>query len=423
MDDITVCTDAANATAASQIVVAALARIGLKVNEDKSRILTNTVGTYALQSVSHEDPFIILGANVAASLTAIANYQTALIERQQKYFTVLQNTPLHPQIEFTLLRICGSPRLLYHVGVTEPEHIKDVTAFFDAEIRKRVSWLLDPSGNTSVPSNALHSSEGLGFPSYNFFKGEVFTATKRMALMDEPQAPRVSLLFDTQSTSTTRAQVDAQFFFFNRRNCLTPAQFMCALATRVNVIPPHMNLNNTKCNCGYIYTHVDEDTIEHILRCDMSTSYTHSLRHNLVRDTIATIARAYGIAVTSEPRCFTYTDGIKHRPDLLFHTQPFALATDVTMVHIDVDLATAEQNKRDIHAKPCEAANTIFTPFAMFTRGTLGTAAEQLIRQLSKAIEPALQKAFRQDLIHAVSVAAARGRASALLSAVDRRRL
>ena len=154
----------------------------------------------------------------------------------------------------------------------------------------------------------------------------------------------------------------------------------------------------------------------------MSTSYTHTLGHNLVRDTIATIVRTYGIAVTSEPRCFNYTDGVKHRPDLLFHTQPFALATDVTMVHTDVDLATAEQDKRNTHSKACEAANTIFTPFAMYTRGTLGNAAEQLIRQLSKAIEPSLQKSFRQDIIHAVSVAAARGRASALLSAVDRRR-
>merc|ERR1711916_280153 len=87
-----------------------------------------------------------------------------------------------------------------------------------------------------------------------------------------------------------------------------------------------------KKNCGnYVYDEDARETVDHILACDSSTPAGHTLRHNMVRDTIIHTARMYGITTTKEPTCFTYGDGHARRPDALFHTQPLGLATDVSM--------------------------------------------------------------------------------------------
>ena len=227
----------------------------------------------------------------------------------------------------------------------------------------------------------------------------------------------------TRCHQTMSACEDDVRLFFNRRNCLNPSQFAAAIAIRINRLPRHMSFTGHKCNCGYIYTSDDTNTINHVLKCDSSTSITHSTRHNMVRDTLANTARSFGLSTTIEPTCFTYEDGIKHRPDLLFHTQPYGLATDITLVEQEQDLLHSERVKNDTHAKACSTVNCIFIPFAMYTRGTTGTAAERLLRHILKAIEPSLHAAFMKEAVHAVSVAAARGRANALLSAAERRRI
>ena len=104
----------------------------------------------------------------------------------------------------------------------------------------------------------------------------------------------------------------------------------------------------------------------------------------------------------------------------MVHTRPQQIVTDVTMVHDEVDLKTAADKKYKTHSEACARQGCVFIPLAMYTRGTLGSAAEQFINTVSKALMPSMQSAFKNEVRHAISVAAARGRAAALVTAHDR---
>ena len=102
---------------------------------------------------------------------------------------------------------------------------------------------------------------------------------------------------------------------------------------------------------------------------------THTTRHNMVRDAIVQTIRQYGITTSSEPRCFTYQNDAHQRPDIMAHTKPQHVVTDVTLIHEHIDITLAEKNKHKTHSEACAKQGCIFIPFAMYTRGTLGQQA------------------------------------------------
>ena len=189
-----------------------------------------------------------------------------------------------------------------------------------------------------------------------------------------------------------------------------------ALCIRLGVLSAPMT---AKCNCGF-YTEIHTERIEHILKCDQSTPLTHTYRHNLVRDAMIQMARNYGITTTKEPSCFSYTSGKKQRPDILFHTQPFPLVTDVTLVASHVSLELTEKDKISTHNEACSKSHSIFKPLAMHTHGTMGKQGTSLIRDLSKYVLPCQQKQFSRSMRHTIAVAAAKGRAESVQAAIDR---
>ena len=269
-------------------------------------------------------------------------------------------------------------------------------------------------------ADMLHSRQGLGMPDYSRYRSELFNTSQRMALTDDPSTPHVSLTHDISITSTVQSQIDSQWLFYDAKHSMTSANFSMALAIRLNILPARIKFSGTKCNCGTVYTTDDEKTIEHILRCDMSTPVTHTVRHNFVRDAIVDCMRGYGITTTKEPTCFTYKDGKAKRPDILCHSQPYGVVTDVTLVATDADLNAHEQLKKDTHSEACSKMQCIFIPFAMHTRGTLGTKAEEYIRTICKTVQHSQQTSMNRELHHVTSTAAAKGRAMAILAAADR---
>lgn len=282
--------------------------------------------------------------------------------------------------------------------------------------------LIDPTGRTKIPHHTLHTKEGMGVPCYTAKRHELFDATKHMALTEDPDIPKIQMLFETCVTPTHNSQIDSQWMFYEPSNSLTPAQFRMALAVRLDILPSTTPFNGTKCNCGTIYNQHPDQVIEHILRCDQASGKTHTHRHDCVRDAIVQKVRDFGITATREPTCFTYDNGKRQRPDILIHTQPIQIATDLTMIHSEANIADAEKEKSTKHQKACEAANTIFYPLVMKTRGTIGPKGEHFIRATAKFVQPMLQKDFSRQLHHAISTAAARGRADTIYMAVDRMR-
>lgn len=300
-----------------------------------------------------------------------------------------------------------------------------VAKFFDRNVREHVALLLDPSGNTEVPENRMHDDNGFGAPRYALHVEEIFGAFKRMAIENNPAVPHLSLTTKLPLT-TAPAQADSQWLFFEAENHMTPNQFSLALAIRLGIIPSHLKVENSKCNCGYLYGGIDDESIDHILTCDMSSPVTHTTRHNRVRDEIIRTCRSYGITTTTEPTCFTYDDSRHHRPDALFHTDPHGVAIDVSLVSTfpsQEAILKKEEEKKKIHSSAVKALSCIFFPFVMASRGTIGPEAEKFIRHIAKGLQPHLQHRFKRVLIHAVANAAAKGRADSLAAAAARQRL
>ena len=239
-----------------------------------------------------------------------------------------------------------------------------------------------------------------------------------MTLDNDPQAPRVLLTLNTLSPQTARsiAQIDAHWMFFEATSTLTPADFITA---RLGTLPQHLSVQGAKCNCGHLFINPQDD-IDHALKCDMASHITHTVRHNMVRDAIVGVTRAYGITTSKEPTAFTYADGRKHRPDILCHTAPYALVTDVSLIADEYSLEEAEAKKQKAHTDPCAKLHAIFVPFVMHTKGTLGTKAERFIKDLMKAIPPCQTNSFNRDIHHAVATAAARGRSQTIQAVAAR---
>lgn len=420
MDDLTICVSHEHANTAAEATLKAFNDIGLKINEDKSKILCDVPGTYVLPLCGHAAEFVILGANVAKGSSAHEAFVRRLLKRQENYFNLLDRTPLHPQIKATILRICGHPRIMYHCATTPPRFMRPVADYFDTAVKMEYERLVDPSGRTHIPDHLVHDTGGLGAPHYSAYLNEIFGAFERMSLENDKTVPRVPLTTTNGNTTTARAQLDAQWMFYEATEDMTPAQFCNALAIRLNLIPRHLQLFGTKCNCGYVYTIDDAKSLDHLFSCARSSPVSFTTRHNLVRDTIIRVARNFGITCSKEPTCFTYSSGRHRRPDILFHTEPSQIAIDVSLVSNNIesdiveDIKSVEKEKQQAHKVAVENSNGRFFPFVMATRGLLGIDATNLIRTLAGAIQPYQQLTFRRRLLHAVAVAAAKGRSDTL---------
>lgn len=425
MDDLTICVHSTDANDATRETITAFQAIGLKINEDKSKVLTDAAGSYLLPQVHHTSEFVILGANIATGPNAYDAFIKRLIKRQENYFELLDKTPLHPQIKATILRICGHPRILYHCATTPPRYMAKVADYFDSMVIRLYEFMIDASGRTKIPADIAHDVGGLGVPHYSANLNEIFGAFERMSLEDDPSVPRVSLTTTSLDTTTTQAQVDSQWMFYEAADQLTPAQFCNALGIRLNIIPRHLQLISLKCNCGHLYTSHDDESLHHVFTCGKATPNGFTYRHNLVRDTIINVARDFGITTSREPTCYTYSNGLRQRPDVLFHTEPNGIAIDVSLIsvtHVADDIQEAEKKKTTTHRDAVQNANHVFFPFVMATRGTLGSGAEKLIRTLARAVQPYQQRTFSRRLHHAVAVAAAKGRSDAL-AAIQRQQM
>jgi hypothetical protein len=302
--------------------------------------------------------------------------------------------------------------------------MKEVATFFDNSVKEMLQITIDPTGNTIIPTHILHDDHGMGAPHYSAHLHELFGAFKHMSISDDPNPPRIPLTTRSEST-VAMAQADCQWMFYDPKNALTPAQFVTALCIRLGVLPSYLKIHGSKCNCGYIYSTTDCDTIDHILTCDLATPVTHTTRHNEVRDAIIQTCRSYGITTSKEPTCFNYSDGKRHRPDALFHTLPLGTAIDVSMVSTfpaEDAIKMREQEKVKAHKEAMSSANCTFFPFVLATRGTIGPKAESFIRTIAQAVQPFQQRGFIRTIHHAVATAAARGRADSVITAARRQR-
>lgn len=418
MDDLTFAVPLSAVNGLTTVVVEEFAKVGMEVNLDKSAALTSDASVVALPRVSPNQFFKLLGIDFGLNPSA---WVEDIWLKQQKYFDLVRHANLHPHIAFILLRICASPRIVYHVQVLQPQETDTLTTNFERRLREEFSTIIDPSGNTIIDDAAFYNRFGIGAPALNKLRHELYEATKLMSLNNVKDTPQLALTEQTPHSQHAANQDDAQWLFYNSSLfALSPAQFSTALAVRLNIQPPHLSLTGKRCSCGQLLD------FDHVLSCDLSTGLTHATRHNKVRDCIITIARRFAITASAEPNIYSYADGRRHRPDILFHVGVKGITTDITIVNCQTQpgqaAEAADKQKEKLHTTATSTLGHLFIPCAFEAHGHFGNGFVKLARQLADFIIPVLRADFFKDLIHAVSSTMAANRADAIHSAVQRTR-
>jgi hypothetical protein len=345
-----------------------------------------------------------------------------------RFFETLFACPLHPQLQWTILRLCGSPKMIYLASTMPPELSTNLLKEFDGMLQQAARRILE-CDEDSLDLDFLHDKLGAGFPLYSACATALYQES--VLLAHRPRGSRgqeVELVTEKlPQTADLCSQRDAQYMFYSHTtqfSSMTPVEFRLAAAIRLRTLPANMMPTAVACACAHdVVCTTPAQLIEHALRCPKMSRYTTTTRHNAVRDAICGVARSYGITVTKEPTFYDYQDeqGIRRRPDLTFHVTP-PVTTDITIVHPDGTPGNAAklaaQRKAKIHTDAANRMSHVFIPFALETYGLQDESCLRLSKRLEEYLPRYLQLSFRFDLFHAVSCTLARTRVAMVLSAL-----
>jgi hypothetical protein len=429
MDDLQVVCDKEELEDVVGRCVKAITAQGFRVNLQKSKILAQNedddMAPMELPVVRLGDgtPFTVLGSDLNESQTFMTEY----VRKVTLWFKKLHDIDLHPCLKFTVLRICGAPKIKYACETMRSEYTKPLTKAFDEEC---VKCLQDIVG--FMPTRALmHDVSGAGLPDYVTHADALFARKSDAVMTGAANTLQVQLVSnhlasadlegthpeDTSQANTTGRRYHQGEYLFHRRNAMSPMEFIVALAMRLNGIPRELDLLPTTCGCG-VPIRTSNDMQEHLTRCEMS-AVSATYRHELVKMAMAGAAREYGITVTTEPTFYTYGSGVARRPDLVFWTELGHYTTDVTIVlkekKVGDAAAKADKEKTDIHAAAVSAMGHKFIPAACESHGFMGPNVYALARALAKAVPQYLATWFYSNFVFRVSCALAKGRVATFM--------
>ena len=413
MDDLTIACEPHRVQEAIELATRLFKPLGLEVNLSKTGILLRHAQLHGITNAKSAD-FVVLGVDISDNNK---DFMTRQRMRQFTYFDKLSTIDVHPQVRFAIARICGAPRLAYLCQTMMPDVTKELATEFDGRLKSIVEHIVDPSGETPVPVDALHDRYGAGMPRYATNNHKLYEASFTMA-NNQAREMEVVELITNQPTPHSAHQLCASWMTYD--DSLTPASFSAALAARLGVVPKSFKITPAVCDCGTTIAN-DDAYYGHIFKCDRASRTSHTHRHNLVRDSVARVAREFGITVSKEPTIYPYDGGKRRRPDLLFFVTPTPVATDFTIVSPAEEpgsaAAAADDDKIATHQAATAAMQHGFIPFAMESPGLIGKGAHRLIACLAQAIQPGLQQQFHRRMMRATANGLAQGRADTMFSA------
>ena len=400
-DDLTVIVKRSEAEAAVTVVAEEFAKIGLKINEEKTEIFD--------PFVPRSEPFIVLGIDLANTTTFFEDK----IAKAKVYFDTVDALPLHPQLKTVLLRLCGAPKLIYLLKGMAPQFTETIAETFDDMVLSSLAKAIGVSVN-ELPLETVHHTSGAGIPSLKNIRADLYNASRNYAIERIQSAVELVPSDPTAlSSPSARHNMDASWLWYH--DAMTPAEFIAAFCVRLGFLPSHLRIHPIKCHCGTVVTS-DAAQIDHTFRCDRFTRFTHATRHNMVRDAMARVAMQYGLSAIVEPSIYTYTAGRK-RPDIVFQTST-AIATDITIVmptDTPGDAACdADERKIKTHTDAVKALGHIFIPAAAEAYGLMGKGFTKLVDALTRDLATPYQWGFSNDMNRAITTAMARSRAAAL---------
>ena len=419
----------------AEIVKEQFERIQMEVNlkSDKSAAMVASVGLpeehpmtgYTVQGHGHS--FVVLGAELSDDTTAFIRGKQ---QRHERFFESLKQLNVHAAVIFTILRICGNPRLMYLCSVMIPDdNMKRLVSWFDAmviEVLNGSALLRNHVKKHHLPR--VYDTSGAGFTKYEKCYADLYVQAQTAAIQGPAHTTPVALAQTNQSLvqrkGAEHSAAGSWLFWTDTINGLTSAEFVMALGIRLGIALESGSIRlPTTCNCG---KQVEETTlIEHSLTCDTFTTYGHVPRHNLVVDALCRIARAYGISTTREPKYYTYDNEKRERPDITFSGAP-PTATDATIVQtigtVGANAKAAARAKRKKHEDAVKKIGHVFHPFVLEATGFTDESCVKMIDAIAdgNSMPRWLRFEFTRDMMHATSIAMARGRATALRIAVQR---
>jgi hypothetical protein len=422
MDDITIVCEPAHASVVTRVLATAMEINGLKPNFSKSSVLMPDVPDTSITNIgltvcSMNDYFRVLGTSITKNHVPTVELYTG---RMDRFFGALQKVRVHPQIVFTMLRICGRLKMLYLATTTPPHVVQPLAERFHNHVSSTLAQIVD----SPVPAPMIYDVLGAGMVDYRALCSAIYDDSIVLTMCPRAGAHQVRLSTNSFESASLRSQHDAQWLFYGGSHMvMTPAQFALALAVRFRTLPQSMQLFPLTCGCGTCIS-TSSDAIEHFIRCDKASTMTKTHRHNAVRNALTTAARSFGVNCQQEPRLYTdlYENG-HQRPDITFFTYP-PIVTDISVVmpEHDVDVAATRVAKEKVreHEQTVARVGHKFIPFVMESYGHFHAQAHQLIMQVASFLPPHLQRACVMSMTHATSTALAVTRGDAIRLAVLR---
>ena len=421
MDDMTIVCPIEYVEPGTQIAQQIMLLYGLRPNLHKSAVLMPgqcvSPAAPSLPVKAMTDFFRVLGSSVSLNHDDTAQLYTARIH---KFFSVLRTIRLHPQIVFTVLRICGRLKILYLASTTPPTVVSPIADMFHQEISATLNSLL----HAQVPVEMLYDKLGCGMVDYREHAVRLYEHSR----LQIKQSVEISVGLTTNSfdSASMRSQHDAQWLFYGGSFLMmTESQFVFALAIRLRVLPVGALTNlPVTCWCTRAVLTTAAEVIEHYLICDQASPLTKTHRHNAVRNALAAVARSFGVHCQEEPTMYAdlYQNG-HQRPDIVFFLHP-PLVTDVSIVYpetevnVAADKAATEKIKQ--HTQAVAKLAHRFLPFVMETFGHFHPDALKLIDELARSVFPHIRKPFALSMRHATSTALAMMRADVVRLAIAR---
>ena len=166
MDDITIACSPTNAKQIATDAAGVLNDLGFKVNLDKSAVTGRSAEVIrAIQSATCQSSITVSPTNVPFKmLGAIINeeyeeFAESKMSATEAFMTKLQRIQLHPQLVWTLLRLCGSPKQIYLASTTPPQHSDRILDHFDSAMKKAAESVI----GARISDEFLHDPLGAGF--------------------------------------------------------------------------------------------------------------------------------------------------------------------------------------------------------------------------------------------------------------------
>ena len=176
MDDLTLVDTPQDITHTINTAISAIQSIGLQPNIQKSKLLTQQPIQATLPLADTHASFDLLGANVGYSGQDSFNERVQI--KVQHFFDKLNAIQLHPQLKWTILRMCGVPKITYYLNTHHPNHTQNLVKHFDTLVKSTAESIV----GFSIRENAFYHAKGAGFPQFTSMAAELYNTSVGMAL-------------------------------------------------------------------------------------------------------------------------------------------------------------------------------------------------------------------------------------------------